>query len=123
MVVRCQPRSARTGSSSRRLVMVRNERAVGPSVLPHQRTGSAWGLLQFRRGCRTVPSHRQTSRRSKAMMKRFDALVFLLIVALGVLAAAPDARAQDKPAEPPQMGGSPILPVLDEPFGGVIGRK
>ena len=31
--------------------------------------------------------------------------------------------AQGKPAENPSTGGSPILPVPDAPFGGVIGRK
>ena len=31
--------------------------------------------------------------------------------------------AQDKPAEKPSTGGSPMLPVPDAPFGGIIGRK
>src|SRR5262245_35900549 len=46
---------------------------------------------------------------------------------LGWLAAsgglATNLYAQDKQAEKPPTGGSPILPVPDVPFGGVIGRK
>src|SRR5262245_10181723 len=34
-----------------------------------------------------------------------------------------DLRAADTPAAKPPTGGSPVLPVLDAPFGGVIGRK
>src|SRR5262245_9318364 len=31
--------------------------------------------------------------------------------------------AEDKPIEKPPRGGSPVLPIPDEPFGGIIGRK
>src|SRR5262245_60311165 len=31
--------------------------------------------------------------------------------------------AEDKPTEKSPTGGSPILPVPDAPFGGVVGRK
>src|SRR5262249_52666102 len=47
-------------------------------------------------------------------------------VLLGWLAASGlpvNVFAQDKPAEKSPTGGSPILPVPDAPFGGVIGRK
>jgi arylsulfatase A-like enzyme len=48
-------------------------------------------------------------------------------VLLGWLAASdgifPNLNADDKPREQPPTGGSPILPVPNPPFGGVIGRK
>src|SRR5262245_16145047 len=34
-----------------------------------------------------------------------------------------DLHAQDQPAAKPPVGGSPVLPVPDSPFGGVVGRK
>jgi arylsulfatase A-like enzyme len=61
------------------------------------------------------------------MKSRFHPLVLWLIALFGWLAAVrgPQASlfAQEKPTENSPTGGSPILPVPDEPFGGVIGRK
>ena len=57
------------------------------------------------------------------MRKRFGAFLFTLVVVLGASGAVPEARAQEKPPHSPPAGGSPILPVPDEPFGGAIGRK
>ena len=55
------------------------------------------------------------------------ATVLAAAALLGWLTASGDLTtnlyAQDKPAENPSTGGSPILPVPDPPFGGVIGRK
>src|SRR5262245_37902508 len=61
------------------------------------------------------------------MKTRFSALVLSLIALFGWLVALRGPRAslfaQDKPVEKSQKSGSPVLPVPDEPFGGVIGRK
>src|SRR5215468_1986110 len=47
-----------------------------------------------------------------------------LTVVLGAMTASlpSDLHAADKPAAKPPTGGSPVLPVPDPPFHGVIGR-
>ncbi len=49
------------------------------------------------------------------------AALFGWLAATGRLST--NVYAQDKPDEKPPTGGSPVLPVPDAPFGGVIGRK
>src|SRR5262245_44760302 len=56
-------------------------------------------------------------------MKTRLTLLALTVVLGSLTVSVPGAlRAADKPAAKPPMGGSPVLPVPDPPFRGVIGR-
>ena len=58
------------------------------------------------------------------MQLRFIALALAIIAQIGSLPGLPPVvLAQDKPTDTWRTGGSPVLPVPDPPFGGVIGRK
>jgi len=58
------------------------------------------------------------------MKPRYIALALAVIAQIGSLPAFPPVTlAQDKPTDNWRTGGSPVLPVPDPPFGGVIGRK
>src|SRR5499425_355369 len=55
------------------------------------------------------------------MICRIAVAFFALVFVIDGVVVAQDG--QNKPVHKSATGGSPILPVLDEPFGGVIGRK
>src|SRR5215468_2036566 len=63
--------------------------------------------------------------RTRTVLPATAALAVGALLGWLVAAGGPPANlfAEDKAAEKSPTGGSPILPVPDAPFGGVIGRK